>query len=74
MSEIQLAHFSWGETPGSRIHAVAVHEARVASEYRRSPAPETTGRGLRERLGLTRVRVAFAGGAGLSTDPCNCPA
>jgi hypothetical protein len=76
MSEVQLAHFSWGETPSrSRIHDVAIRDARIATDHgapAQAAAPRAT---LVGRLGaFARVRLAFAGGAAVSNDACGCPA
>jgi hypothetical protein len=74
MSEIQLAHFSFGgETlDRSRIHEVALREARIASEHRGEPAA-TEREGILSRLGLTRrLRLSLAGGP--ATEACSCPA
>ena len=75
MSEIQMAHFSFGgESPDrSRFHETALRDARVATDHH-DVAPAAPARsGLVARLGLgSRLRVAFAGPA--MTEPCNCPA
>ena len=75
MNDIQLAHFSWGE-PASRqrINDVALRDARIATEARTFGAPTTARPGLVERLGLSRVRLALAGGPVAETDPCGCAA
>jgi hypothetical protein len=74
MSEIQLAHFSWGESPSQgRIHDVALRDARIATEARGvdTSAPRPS---LADRLGLARFRLALAGGPAATTDPCGCAA
>ena len=74
MSEIQMAHFSFGgeSRDRSRIHETALRDARVATDHHETAAPVRSG--LLDRFGLgTRLRVAFAGGPA-TTEPCNCPA
>ena len=74
MSEIQMAHFSFGgeSADRSRFHEVALRDARVATDHREA-APADRRPSLASRLGLgSRFRVAFAGPA--TTEPCNCPA
>ena len=76
MSEIQMAHFSFGgESPDrSRMHETALRDAQIATDHHEVPAASPARSGLVSRLGLgSRLRVAFAGGAG-TTEPCNCPA
>ncbi len=75
MSEIQMAHFSFGgESPErSRFHEVALRDARVTTDRHETEAAPARA-GLVARLGLgSRLRVAFAGGQA-TTEPCNCPA
>jgi hypothetical protein len=75
MSEVQMAHFSFGgESPDrSRMHETAMRDARVATD-RHEVAPAPTRSGLIAKLGLgSRLRLAFAG-AQATTEPCNCPA
>ena len=75
MSEIQLAHFAWGETPSqSRIHDVALHDARIANEARGGAEASTSRPSLVDRLGLARFRLALAGGPAATTDACGCAA
>lgn len=76
MNDIQMAHFSWGETPDrSRIHEVALRDARITSEARGSvaagPRPSIV-----ERLGLDlgRIRLALAFGPAAASEPCACDA
>ena len=75
MSEIQMAHFSFGgeSRDRSRIHETALRDARVATDHHETAvAPARSG--LVAGLGLgSRLRVAFAGGPA-TTEPCNCPA
>lgn len=74
MSEIQMAHFSFsGESADrSRIHDVALRDARVATDHREAAVADRRPK-LAARLGLgARLRVAFAGP--VPTEPCNCPA
>jgi hypothetical protein len=71
MSEIQLAHFSFGgESPErSRFHEVALRDARAATDHREivaEPAPR--------RSFAMRLRLAVAGGTVATTEACNCPA
>ena len=70
MSEIQMAHFSFGGEPRDRshFHAVAMREARSTTD-RREGAAEAAPR----RTVAARVRLAFAG-PGATTDACSCPA
>ena len=75
MSEIQMAHYSFGgESPDrSRIHETALRDARVATDHHATPAAPARS-GLIAKLGLgSRLRLAFAGGPA-TTEPCNCPA
>lgn len=56
--------------PRNRFHATALHEARIASEYR-GFAPEAP---VRKGI-VTRLRLAIAGGHTAATvEPCGCPA
>ena len=76
MSEIQMAHFSFGgESPDrSRIHETAMRDARIATDHHEAAPASPARSGLASRLGLgSRLRVAFAGGPA-TTEPCNCPA
>jgi hypothetical protein len=73
MTEIHLAHMSWGNDAAddrNRFHETALREARVATEYREvehaAPARPATF--------VTRLRLAFAGGPAATTEACNCPA
>jgi hypothetical protein len=75
MTDIQLAHLSWGNDAANnrdRFHETALREARVASEYRQAEdavaAPAASARFV------TRLRLAFAGGSSATTEACNCPA
>ncbi len=76
MSEIQMAHFSFGgeSQARNRFHEVAMRDARATTD-RHAAAPATAaGSGLFSRLGLgSRLRVALAGGPA-TTEACNCPA
>lgn len=75
MSEIELAQFSWGETPGhSRIHEVAVREARAAADHRAGATGAPRRRGLLDRVGVARIRLALAGGPAATADACGCAA
>lgn len=73
MSEISLAHFSFGSFDAAdernRFHDVALDEARVTTERidQRVVAPAPAGF-------LSRLRLAVAGGPSITTDACNCPA
>ena len=72
MFELYLSHTSAGEhstDPRNRFHETALHEARIASDYRQ-PAPEVSPR----PSFATRLRLAFAGGPPATTEACNCPA
>lgn len=75
MSEVQMAHFSFGgEAPDrSRMHETAMRDARVATDHHEvASAPARSS--LIAKLGLgSRLRLAFAGGPA-TTEPCNCPA
>ena len=76
MSEIQMAHFSFGgESPDrSRFHEVALRDARVATDHHQAAPTEARGASLVARFGFgSRLRVALAGGPA-TTEPCNCPA
>ena len=76
MSEIQMAHFSFGgeSRDRSRIHETALRDARVATDHHEASPAGPARSGLVARLGLgSRLRVAFAG-APATTEPCNCPA
>jgi len=73
MTEIQLAHFSWGE-PATRdlTHANAIRDARTSGQAPTADqsSPRLT---LAERLSAGRARLAFAGGPA-TTAECSCPA
>ena len=74
MSDPQLIHFTFGgESPDrSRIHEIALRDARIAADHRETSPPVRSG--LLDRLGLKSwFRFAFAGGPA-TTEPCNCPA
>ena len=77
MTDIQLVHFSFGgdSREDSRFYAVALREARVATDAHaeETPAPR---RGLLDRLGLAlRGRgLALATGGATKTDACACAA
>lgn len=75
MSEAYLTNWSFGgETPGTRnrIHDVALHEARIASDYHSSESSASAS-ALPARPGLVaRLRQALAGPA--ATEGCSCPA
>ena len=65
MSEIQMAHFSFGgEAPErSRFHEMALRDARVATDHHESAQPASARASLAARFGLGgRLRVALAGG------------
>ena len=77
MSEIQLAHFSFGGEAAdqSRFHDVAIREARATTDHQAGERATTRHRSLASRLGLgSRIRLAFAGGRVATTEACNCPA
>ena len=74
MTDIQLAHLSWGNDAADnrdRFHETALREARVASDYRqvedvvRAPAASPSF--------VTRLRLAFAGVPSATTEACSCP-
>lgn len=72
MSEIQMTHLSFRDdvhTGRDRIHETALHDARVATDYRR-PALEASARPSL----ATRLRLAFAGGPAATTEACSCAA
>jgi hypothetical protein len=71
MSEIQMAHFSFGGVAPERsnFHGFAVREARGAA-HRQEP---TVDRAPRPTL-ASRFRLAFAGSPASTTEACNCPA
>ena len=57
--------------PRNQFHERALHEARIATDYRQDAAPTPArGAGL-----VARVRVALAGGLATSAQVCmDCPA
>lgn len=56
--------------PRNQFHATAMHEARVASDFR-GFAPAAPAR---ESI-VARLRLALVGGPSSSiVEPCNCPA
>lgn len=56
--------------PRNQFHERALHEARIASDYRQGATTAPARAGL-----VTRLRVAIGGGPAISaTEPCNCPA
>lgn len=72
MFELYLSHTSAGEhstDPRNRFHETALHEARIASDYRQEAPATSAGSGF-----MTRLRLAFAGGTTATTEACNCPA
>ena len=72
MSEIHMTHLSFQDdvhTRRDRIHETALHDARIATDYRQ-PAPEAFAR----PSFATRLRLAFAGGPSATTEACSCPA
>ena len=75
MSEIHLAHFTFGGqfVTESRFYEVALREARVATEMNTS-AVETAPRPAIASRPASATRLAFAGGAAATTDSCSCPA
>jgi len=76
MSEIQMAHFSFGgESPHrSRFHEVAFREARAATDHGDAPQAMPARASRVSRFGFgSRLRVALAGGPAV-TEPCSCPA
>ena len=76
MSEIQMAHFSFGgESPDrSRFHEVALRDARVATDHRDAEQAPTARYQSAARVGIgSRLRFAFSGGPA-ATESCNCPA
>ena len=76
MSEIQLAHFSWGETPSrSRIHDVALRDTRVATDHAAAAEPAAPRATFVGRLGaFARARIVLGGGPVVANDACGCPA
>ena len=70
MSEIQLVHFTFGNTSATRSQrdAIALREARIATE-RHDVATASVARGQV----FARLQLAVAGGV-RTTDVCNCPA
>lgn len=79
MTEIQLAHFSFGgdSLEDSRFYEVAIREARTAADaHAVERAAPTHRRSLAQRLGVpARVRAfAFAGGTSTTVDGCVCAA
>lgn len=72
MSEILMHHMSFQDdvhTGRDRIHEIALHDARIATDYRQ-PAPVASAR----PSFATRLRLAFAGGPAATTEACSCPA
>ena len=72
MTEILMTHLSFRDdvhTGRDRIHETALHDARVATEYRQPDAEATSRPSF-----ATRLRLAFAGGSTATTEACNCPA
>jgi hypothetical protein len=56
--------------PRNQFHERALHEARIASDYRQVETSAPARAGL-----VTRLRLAIARGPAISaTEPCNCPA
>lgn len=56
--------------PRNQFHERALHEARVATDYRQVATTAPARAGL-----VTRLRLAIAGAPAISaTDPCTCPA
>lgn len=72
MTEILMTHLSFRDDVHGgrdRIHQTALHDARIATDYRQ-PAAEAPAR----PTFTTRLRLAFAGGSTATTEACNCPA
>ena len=72
MTEIHMTHVSYMDDAHhgrDRIHATALHDARIATDLRQ-PAAEAPAR----PSFATRLRLAFAGGPSATTEACNCPA
>ncbi len=56
--------------PRNQFHERALHEARIATDYRQV----ATGAPARGGL-VTRLRLALGGGSAIpATEPCSCPA
>ena len=56
--------------PRNQFHERALHEARIATEYRQVEILAPARAGL-----VTRLRLAIAGGPAISAaEPCSCPA
>ena len=55
--------------PRNQFHEKALHEARVASEYRQFEPVLAARSSL-----IGRIRLAFAGGPAATTETCTCPA
>lgn len=72
MTEILMTHVSFRDDMHAgrdRIHETALHDARVATDYRRPDADA-----LARPSFATRLRLAFAGRPAATTKACNCPA
>jgi hypothetical protein len=55
----------------NQFHLTALHEARIATDYRQAFAPIPA----RDPGFVARIRLAIAGGpAATITEPCSCPA
>ena len=74
MSEIQLAHFTFGgdDLDRSRMHEVAIREAHISADWRET-VPSADRPGLLARLGLVR-RLRPDSGVGTVVETCYCPA
>jgi len=72
MSEIKLAHLSFGDPMDSRnrFHETALTEARIATEHHEGLALAAPAQ---PNL-VTRLRSAFAGNRAVRTEACSCPA
>ena len=71
MTEIHLAHLSWGSDAvddRNRFHETALREARTATEYR---GQVDNRRACGPRPPASRLRPA---GSSSATTDCNCPA
>jgi len=56
--------------PRTQFHERALHEARIATDYRQVETNAPVRVGL-----VTRIRLAIAGGPAISaSEPCSCPA
>lgn len=54
--------------PRNQFHETAMHEARIATDFRQYPVEAVDQPSI-----VTRLRLAIAGGPA-AAEPCNCPA